>query len=392
MEVKLFESLSKHLNFTYRIINCNSDWGVFISKNKTWTGLIGQIVAKQADIAFSGLTVTAQRSEYVYFTHPHIITSVSFITPPPKSLPKITLVIEPFEGLVWVCIVMSIILMVFTEYLITKKWTHLKKVDIKWAIISALLKQCLAFRLPNIFSLRIMICFWLLACLVLTASYSGCLYSLMAIPSRAKPINTINELADAQRRGEIQVTAIGGSSYFDSLKNAKFGVYKEIGELIKPVADKEKGLDIVRIATKPHAYVSTRDHLYYGLLKFGPKVFHLPPPTQESTVFLDVMAIAMQCEFPHKQIFNKLISDLKKGGFLDYWRLTENRKLAVNGDQKVNDIDDKREHEILVVDQLQSAFYLMAMSYCLAFIGLLVEIIFQKKITISVDVVDRYYY
>jgi len=40
----------------------------------------------------------------------------------------------------------------------------------------------------------------------------------MAVPSRVKTIDTINELAFAQRMGWIQVTAIGGSSYFDSLK------------------------------------------------------------------------------------------------------------------------------------------------------------------------------
>ncbi|CAG2181266.1 unnamed protein product, partial [Oppiella nova] len=185
----------------------------------------------------------------------------------------------------------------------------------------------------------------------------------MAIPTRAKPINTLNELSAAQRSGQIQVTATDGSSYFDSLKTAKFGVYQEIGELIQPVRNKDEGLNIVVNASKPHAYISTRDHLYYGLLKFGPKVIRLPPYTEESTVFLDVMAIAMHYDFQYKDVFNKLISDLKKGGFLDYWRLTENRKLAVNGDQSVNTVDDQREHEILILDQLQSAFYLMALGY-----------------------------
>jgi len=119
MEAKLLESLTKHFNFTYNVIHCYSDWGVHYP-NDTWSGLMGKIVSeviqkklfyrilflylnniqKEADLAFGGLTVTHERSQYVYFTDPHIITSVSFITHSPKSQPKVTLVIEPFEGLV----------------------------------------------------------------------------------------------------------------------------------------------------------------------------------------------------------------------------------------------------------------------------------------------------
>jgi len=46
-----------------------------------------------------------------------------------------------------------------------------------------------------------------LACVVLTTSYGGCLYSLMAVPSRVKTIDTVTELAIAQTNGQIQVIA-----------------------------------------------------------------------------------------------------------------------------------------------------------------------------------------
>ncbi len=45
LEVRLLESLSKHFNFTYRIINCNSDWGVLL-ENNTWTGIVGKVASK----------------------------------------------------------------------------------------------------------------------------------------------------------------------------------------------------------------------------------------------------------------------------------------------------------------------------------------------------------
>ena len=171
------------------------------------------------------MTITEERSRFVYFTDPHIITSVSFITPPPKNKPKVTLVIEPFDITVWICVLISILLILFFEGLIVNKWVQYRTLHIKWGIISVLLKQTFCCIPPNILQLRILLFFWLLACLVLTSSYSGCLYSLMAIPTKANPINDLNQLAAEQRKGQIQVTAIANSSYFECLKVFEFYFY-----------------------------------------------------------------------------------------------------------------------------------------------------------------------
>ncbi len=56
-----------------------------------------------------------------------------------------------------------------------------------------------------------------MACLVLRTSYSGCLHSLMAFPSRMKTIDTVEELAIAQKNEEIQ-TITGFALFFQSLK------------------------------------------------------------------------------------------------------------------------------------------------------------------------------
>jgi hypothetical protein len=43
-----------------------------------------------------------------------------------------------------------------------------------------------------------------------------------------------------------------------------------------------------------------------GVLRFGEKSFHLPPPGEESSVFFDIMAIALQKNFKYKEEFNRL--------------------------------------------------------------------------------------
>ncbi len=95
---------------------------------------------------------------------------------------------------------------------------ELRKIDTKWAIVCAALRQQTSFPLPSVLPLRLMICFWLLACFVMTSGYSGCLYTLMAFPSNMETIDTITKLAIAQTNGEIQVTLAASSIYFQSLR------------------------------------------------------------------------------------------------------------------------------------------------------------------------------
>ncbi len=143
---------------------------------------------------------------------------MTFITPSPKATSNITLIIDPFDYFIWIWIIVVFILMFCNLFLITQKWNELKKLSLKLALIYTSLGQQLYFYLPSVESLRILFSGWLLACLVLRSSYSGCLHSLMAFPSRMKTINTIEELAIAQRNGEIQTISRGKSLAFHLLK------------------------------------------------------------------------------------------------------------------------------------------------------------------------------
>jgi hypothetical protein len=39
------KSMNKYFNFTYKIIDCNSDWGIRLP-DMTWTGIIGNVSTK----------------------------------------------------------------------------------------------------------------------------------------------------------------------------------------------------------------------------------------------------------------------------------------------------------------------------------------------------------
>jgi hypothetical protein len=96
----------------------------------------------------------------------------------------------------------TFILFFIIKWLLNHYLPESTKIDINWAIICVSLRQQFPFQSLSKDPFRFMFCSWLLACLVLTSSYSGCLHSLMAFPSNVKTIDTITELSIAQKKGE----------------------------------------------------------------------------------------------------------------------------------------------------------------------------------------------
>ena len=44
-DIMLFNTIAKHLNLTYEVVNCNGGWGIR-PINKTWSGVVGKLQSK----------------------------------------------------------------------------------------------------------------------------------------------------------------------------------------------------------------------------------------------------------------------------------------------------------------------------------------------------------
>ena len=136
IDYHLIQCLSNYFNFTWKLLHANYVWGRFIDGQ--WTGIIGKVVNGTADMALGYLSSTPQRETVVDFTVPYFHTPITFLTPKYKMSSNLkTLILKPFNPVVWFILIGSLIGTSFCVSLFKKK----SVLEIFWIILSIILRQ-----------------------------------------------------------------------------------------------------------------------------------------------------------------------------------------------------------------------------------------------------------
>jgi len=113
IEIRIFETLSTHLNFTinYQEIPGENPW--LSSINGTPTGMIGQLYRQEADITISGSRLTYERAQFADSLDTYFSDDFTWIGPAARTTPSWKAVFLVFRVRMWislgVCYVFSII-------------------------------------------------------------------------------------------------------------------------------------------------------------------------------------------------------------------------------------------------------------------------------------------
>ena len=78
--VDLVKEMSKEVKFKYKFhLVGDGNYGGFNPTTGTWNGMIGELIAQEADMAVMDLSMTSQRQAAVDFTMPYMTTGNSTI-------------------------------------------------------------------------------------------------------------------------------------------------------------------------------------------------------------------------------------------------------------------------------------------------------------------------
>ena len=146
------------------------------------------------------------------YTYPHIIVPITFTAPMPTTK-LFTNLLEPFDLYVWFYLVISIVSLIICLYLLTK----IQGIDNKWTVVYNILPPANhSYNKVNIHC-KIILCTWTFMRLVLMATFSSCILSLLSV-KHVNTLETINALVNAHKNGQVQIYVCNLKPYTDMFK------------------------------------------------------------------------------------------------------------------------------------------------------------------------------
>ncbi|XP_043279268.1 uncharacterized protein [Venturia canescens] len=282
--IEIIHELSKLLHFNYTFIETDPDYG---SKRKdgTWSGMLGAIIAGEADLAITDLTITAERESAVDFTMPFLNLGISILYKKPKKAPpNLFSFLSPFSNQVWLYLSLAYMFCSLLLFVIGRmcpsEWDNPypcieepeqleNQFTLKnsfWFTIGAIMQQGSEIA-PIGMSTRIFAASWWFFCLIIVSSYTANLAAFLVVETPVKTIKSAEDLADLD--GEIQYGAKKGGSTFNFFKGSNYSTYAKMYKYMEEHADEvlpdsnELGKNWVLDPDKKYAFLSESSSIQY---------------------------------------------------------------------------------------------------------------------------------
>ncbi|XP_003743738.1 ionotropic receptor 25a [Galendromus occidentalis] len=241
--IDLIDEIKKILKFEYEIYEvADSHFG---SKNKegTWSGLIGDLVQKKADIALGPIAVMAERETVVDFTVPYYdLVGLSILMKKPEVKPSLFKFLTVLETNVWGCILAayfftSFLMFIFdrlSPYSYRNNKEKYKDDDEKREFT---LKECLWFCMtsltpqgggeaPRNLSGRLVAATWWLFGFIIIASYTANLAAFLTVSRLESPIESLDDLSKQYKVKYAPQKDTTASTYFQRMANIEEKFYE----------------------------------------------------------------------------------------------------------------------------------------------------------------------
>ncbi|XP_033760586.1 glutamate receptor U1-like [Pecten maximus] len=270
------------VNFEYIHVG-DDDFGHRHRVFGNWSGMVGQLIRKEADIAAS-LRVTSQRAKDIHYSQTFATSGVSILLKKPKIHSQAhntaTLPFQPFTVGIWVSIIVAFVIVSLVLYAIGRlnpeeRVTERGENNIATAFFMTFSMLSLqGSRLtPTSHAGRTLVCFWWIFVLVTLILYASSLTSILFLKSpdveNPLPFYTFEQMT---KQSKIKYgTAKSGSakSYFrkssGALERQIYKLWKSNPDLWVPSI--EEGVARVKNGNGDYALVLDSEFAYYTAAK-----------------------------------------------------------------------------------------------------------------------------
>ncbi|EFN84995.1 Glutamate receptor, ionotropic kainate 2 [Harpegnathos saltator] len=281
--IDIIHEMSKILGFNYTFhVQSDNIYGSLNKKSGSWNGMLGKIIAGEADLAITDLTITAERESAVDFTTPFMNLGISVLYRQPTTAPPGLLsFLLPYSEEVWMHLIGAYMIVTSLLFFIGKlcpvEWTNpypcIKEPEVletpftlantPFLVIGALLKAPTGFA-PAGISTRALATAWWFFTLIIGSTYIANLAAALSTKSTVWPFKVAEELAYQQK---IKYGAKKDGSTLSFFKNATHEPYEIMYNYMMNHADEvlmEKNEDGVRkVQQENYAYLMESSSIEY---------------------------------------------------------------------------------------------------------------------------------
>ncbi|XP_037052019.1 ionotropic receptor 40a [Bradysia coprophila] len=405
-DFNLLKLIAKKMNFNVNYIDpLERTQGSSIieadTDNLSFSGALGKIQRREADLLLGDVGITFERKKAVEFSFFTLVDSGAFVTHSPRKLSEAFALIRPFRKEVWPFLILTVVISGPAFYYVVaipywwqrgrRRKMHLFQKCI-WFSVTLFLKQsCNVFPFSGIRAKCLSSMLWLAATYVLADVYSAQLTSQLASPAREPPINTLQRLETAMLNKGYQLYVERQSSSLSILENST-AIFNRLYRLMKHqsnshnhgylVSSVEEGISLIKEGSTK-AILGGRETLYFNMKRYGTQNFQI-----SEKLYTRYSAVAVQTGCPFLESLNEVLMHLFEGGILEKMTNAEyERMIQMNQMNEENlrtsSVENTNHQQPRLVEPklqpinlriLQGAFFALAFGYVLAALTILIRL------------------
>ncbi|XP_071260318.1 glutamate receptor ionotropic, delta-2 [Salvelinus alpinus] len=331
--IDVLDSLSNYLGFKYEIYVAPDHKYGSQQSDGVWNGLMGELVAKRADVGLSALTITPERESAVDFTTRYMDYSVGVLLRKAERTVDMFACLAPFDLSLWACIAGTVLLVGILVYLLN--WLNPPRLPMgavssttfynsMWFVYGSFVQQ--GGEVPyTTLATRMMMGVWWLFALIVISSYTANLAAFLTI---TRIENSIQSLQDLSKQTELPYGTVLDSAVYEQVRSKAMNpferdpMYSQMWRMINRTGGADNNVDeskegIRKVKYGRFAFVWDAAVLEYVAINDEDCSFYTVGSNAPDRGY----GFAMQHGSPYRDIFSQRILELQQNGDMDILKL-----------------------------------------------------------------------
>ncbi|XP_072557436.1 glutamate receptor ionotropic, kainate 4-like [Paramormyrops kingsleyae] len=242
--VDMLRELAHILKFNYRIRLVDDGVYGVPGANGTWTGMVGELMSRKADLAVAGLTITAEREKVIDFSKPFMTLGISILYRVHLGRrPGYFSFLDPFSPGVWLFMLLAYLAVSCVLFLVARltpyEWYNpdpyqrgrcslvINQYSLGnsfWFPVGGFMQQGSTIA-PRALSTRCVSGVWWAFTLIIISSYTANLAAFLTVQRMEVPIESVDDLAD---QTAIEYGTMYGGSTMTFFQNSRYQTYQRM--------------------------------------------------------------------------------------------------------------------------------------------------------------------